>query len=88
MRVVNLALPPLLTSVTFAHSKDQHIIIADMLEPKMEVMHHQMESLSLNSKEEDLRKIHQQKLVAVQRQIAKESKNGVPSKQLLLYLVR
>ena len=54
----------------------------------MEVMHHQMESLSLNSKEEDLRKIHQQKLVAVQRQIAKESKNGVPSKQLLLYLVR
>ena len=59
----------------------------------MEVMHHQMESLSLNTKEaEDLSsavKSHQQKLVAVQRQIAKESKNnGVPSKQLLLYLVR
>eukprot|EP00093_Oithona_nana_P005001 05001.XXX_122683_122880_1 [CDS] Oithona nana genome sequencing. len=65
-----------------------------MLESKMEVIHHQMESLSLNTKEpasaEDLSSVksHQQKLVAVQRQIAKESKNGVPSKQLLLYLVR
>ena len=70
------------------------VTIADMLESKMEVIHHQMESLSLNTKEpasaEDLSSVksHQQKLVAVQRQIAKESKNGVPSKQLLLYLVR
>ena len=42
----------------------------------------------LNQSGAEVRKVHQQKMVAAQRQIADKCKNGVPPKQLLLYLVR
>ena len=43
----------------------------------------------LNQSGAEVRRVHQQKMVAAQRQIAENTcKNGVPPKQLLLYLVR
>ena len=42
----------------------------------------------LNQSGAEVRKFHQQNIVAAQRQIADTCINGVPPKQLLLYLVR
>ena len=42
----------------------------------------------LNQSGAEVRRVHQQKMVAAQRQIADKCQNGVPPKQLLLYLVR